>query len=152
MPELLSRQEQTIRIDLEVTRLKAEARSKAEQRDGLEGRVARVDELSAQLKARPAFLAADRSLDVAFVPYTQMDGVEPGAHVYSCVWGLFFCKEVGTVKDLVPGEVAMTDPWGNQARGLYAVLGLDDRDAAKSKILRVRSVPSQPDPGGVSQR
>jgi hypothetical protein len=79
-----------------------------------------------------------RSLDVAFVPYTQIDGVAPGAPVYSCIWGLFLCKPVGTVAELVPGEVILPDPWGNQARGQYAVLDLHDRGSAKARTLRVR--------------
>ena len=32
----------------------------------------------------------------------------------------------------------LPDPWGNQARGQYAVLNLADHEAAKSKTLRVR--------------
>jgi hypothetical protein len=142
MPELATRQEQMIRLDLEITRLKSENRSKAAQKSALADRVARIDELAAQLKTRPAFLATQRSLDVAFVPYTQMSGVEPGAPVYSCLFGLFLCKDVGRVSDVVPGEVAMTDPWGNPARGLYAVLSLTDRESAKSKTLRVRATQS----------
>ena len=139
MPELATRQEQMIRLDLEITRLKSENRSKAAQKTALADRVAKIDELAAQLKTRPAFLATQRSLDVAFVPYTQMSGVEPGAPVYSCLFGLFLCKDVGRVSDVVPGEVAMTDPWGNPSRGLYAVLNLTDRESAKSKTLRVRA-------------
>jgi len=77
-------------------------------------------------------------IEVAFVPYTQLDGAKEGNEVYDCVWGLFWCKPVGTMSELVPGEVILPDPWGNQARGQYAVLDLTDHSAAMSKTLRVR--------------
>jgi hypothetical protein len=141
MPELITRQEQLIRLELEVSRLESERRSKQALKRAVDDRIAKIDEYAAQLRGRPMFRAIERSVDVAFVPYTQLPGVVAGASVYSCVWGLFLCKPVGTVTEVVPGEVVLPDPWGNQARGQYAVLELSDRDAAKSKTLRVRSVP-----------
>jgi len=139
MPELTTRQEQMIRLELEVVRLESETRAKLAQRSALVDRVAKLDELTGQLKSRPIFQAAAKSLCVAFVPYTQIEGVTRGADVYSCVWGLLFCTAVGTVSDLVPGEVAAQDPWGTPARGQFALLDLRKPEAAKSKTLRVRS-------------
>jgi len=46
---------------------------------------------------------------------------------------------VGTVSELVPGEVVQPDPWGASTRGQYAVLDLRDHRSARSKTLRVRS-------------
>ena len=89
-PELLTRQEQMIRVDLEIVHLNSEKHAKAAQKRALEERIATIDELVAQLKGRPIFKAAEQSLDVAFVPYTQIDGVAKGAAVYSCVWA-FSC-------------------------------------------------------------
>lgn len=139
MPELLAREEQLVRLELEILRLNSERRSKEAQRRALEERLSKIDELTTQLRSRPVFQATEMSLDVAFVPYTQLEGVEPGARVLSCVWGLFFCKDVGTVSALVPGEVVLPDPWGSPARGQYAVLTLHDRSSAMAKVLRVRA-------------
>lgn len=136
--DMLARQEQGIRIDLELTRLASEARAKEAQRSALQQRIAKIDELSIQLRSRPIFRAVEQSLDVAFAPYTQMSGVQPGAPVYSCVWGLFSCRPVGTVTEVVPGEVVLPDPWGSQARGQYVVLQLVDHESAKAKTLRIR--------------
>ncbi len=138
-PEQLTREEQMIRVELDLVRLQSEKRSKAAQRGAISERLATIDELEAQLRGRPISQATSRSLDVAFVPYTQLAGVTAGAEVYSCVWGLFFCHNVGHVAQLVPGEVILPDPWGSQARGQYAVLDLHEHEAAKAKVLRVRS-------------
>jgi len=139
MPEVIAREEQMARIELEVLRLESEHRAKLFEKKLLVDKLAMLDELEAQMKTRPMFRAAEQSMDVAFVPYTQMSGVHRGAVVQECVWGIFQCKAVGEVTELVPGEVVLPDPWGNQARGQYAVLKLNNRDSAKAKTLRVRS-------------
>jgi hypothetical protein len=139
MPELVTRQEQMIRVDLEIVRIDAERRAKAAQRDALVERVAQVDEMVQQIEERPLFRALEQDLELAFVPYTQLTGVAPGAQVYTCVWGLFWCRAVGSVSQMVPGEVVQADPWGSQVRGEYVVLGLSDHDAARAKTLRIRT-------------
>lgn len=138
-PELVSRQEQMIRVDLEMVRLEADTRAKRAQRGALVERIAQIDEMVQQIEERPLYRAADRDLELAFVPYTQLEGVAPGADVLSCLWGLVWCNSVGTVSELVPGEVVQADPWGSPTRGEYIVLDLRDHDAARAKTLRVRS-------------
>jgi hypothetical protein len=133
-----SQREQATRIELELLQLRTEVRGKRAEIAVLSDKLARVDALEAQLRERPIFQAMDRSLDVAFVPYTQIEGVRVGSVVYECVWGLLFCEPVGRVSELLPGEVAFTDPWGKPARGQYAVLTLSDSTAAQSRSLRVR--------------
>jgi hypothetical protein len=138
MPELVTRQEQMIRVDLEIVRIEAERRAKIAQRDALVERVAQVDEMVQQIEERPLFQAQERDLELAFVPYTQLDGVAAGADVYSCIWGLVWCERVGSVSQTVPGEVVQADPWGSQVRGEYVVLNLTQHEAARAKTLRIR--------------
>jgi hypothetical protein len=138
MPELLAQEGEVIRVELEILHLDSDRRSKTAERAAIISRVAKIEELSEELRRRPLYRAAEGSLDVAFVPYTQLDSVESGAAVYTCVWGLFKCAQVGTVTEVVPGEAISSDPWGTTARGQYAVLNLWDRTSARSKTLRVR--------------
>jgi hypothetical protein len=139
MPELVTRQEQLIRVDLEIVRLDAERRARTAERDALAERIAQIDEMVEQIEERPLFRAMDKDLELAFVPYTQLPGMTPGAEVYQCLWGLVFCRPVGTVAERVPGEVVQPDPWGSSTRGEYVVLDLKDHDAAHAKTLRIRS-------------
>lgn len=145
MPEALGREEQMVRLELEMLRLESEQRAKRVQRGLLVDKLAKMDELEQQLRARPLFRATERSMDVAFVPYTQLAGVARGGDVYECVWGIFRCKAVGKIAEIVPGEVILPDPWGNTARGQYAVLDLQQHESAKAKVLRVRgeALPAQ---------
>ena len=139
MPEVVMREEQVVHLDLELLKLHADVRAKRAERRLATDKLAKLRELETELEARPIFRAVERSLDLAFVPYTQLDGVRPGAIVYDCAWGLFRCKPVGTIAELVPGETVLPDPWGRPARGQYAVLELTSRAAARAKVLRVRA-------------
>ncbi len=139
MPEALMREDQLVRIDLELLHAEADLRLKRAEQRIEHDKLDKIEDLEKQLEARPLFRAIDKRLDVAFVPYTQIDGVHTGAIVYDCTWGVFHCKSVGRVAEVVPGEVVLPDPWGNQARGQFAVLDLTNRESARAKTLRVRS-------------
>ena len=95
-------------------------------------------EMLAELESRPLYRAIEESVDVAFVPYDQLDGVQPGGRVLSCLWGVILCEEVGEVTEVLAGEVATLDPWGEPARGQYAILDLDDPAAVRARSLRIR--------------
>ncbi len=138
MPEVLAAEDQLVRVELSLAQLQSQRTTKLAEKTSVSERLVKLDDLESQLRGRPLYQAIEQNLDIAFVPYTQLDGVAKGAEVYSCIWGFFGCSKVGTVAEVVPGEVIAPDPWGSPARGQYAVLELEDRSAAKAKSLRVR--------------
>jgi hypothetical protein len=137
-PEMLMQQDQLVRVQCEMIRLESERRVKLGERRHLDEELAKIEELLGQLKKRPIFRAIEANTNVAFVPYTQMNGVKSGARIYDCIWGVFACKPVGTVTELLPGEAIVQDPWGSPARGQYAIMDLSDAHAAQAKTLRIR--------------
>jgi hypothetical protein len=138
-PEMVARQDQLVRVELDMLKLKTEIATKRSLARADREELTKIDELVAQMKSRPIFRAIEGNQNVAFVPYTQIDGVHGGAPVYHCsVWGVFACRHVGRVAQLLPGEVAMQDPWGTPMRGQYALLDLFRPEAAQAKVLRVR--------------
>jgi hypothetical protein len=142
-PEVVAHQDQLVKLDLEVLKLEAEARGKRVQRTTDEGQLTKIDQLVGEMKVRPIFRAIESNQNVAFVPYTQIDGVAPGGAVYHCkLWGLFLCRTAGRVSELVPGEVLAQDPWGTPMRGRYSMLELNDPRVAESQSLRVRLEPN----------
>ena len=152
-PEMLVNQEQVVRLSTEIIKLRSDRRSQISEKAHLDEELQMIEQLMAQLKERPTFSAADSNLTVAFVPYTQIDGVEAGATIYDCIWGLFHCQPVGQVTKLLPGEVILPDPWGTMTRGQYATMSIEDVSAAKSRTLRVRprrfgggGAPPKPEP------
>jgi hypothetical protein len=144
-PEMRAQRTELVHIELEILKLENELAEKVVQQRADEEALGKADELIAQMKVRPIFRAIETSQNVAFVPYTQLAGVRAGDDVYACdVWGVFSCRPVGRVAEVVPGEVATQDPWGTPARGQYALLGLTDPLAAQSKTLRIREPAAAP--------
>lgn len=139
-PDALRHQEQLIRIELELNALQTDQRSKLAELQAATTHAARLDQLIAEIKARPVYRAVEREQLLAFVPYTQLPRVSANARVYACrVWSVFDCRPVGRITEVLPGEVAAADPWGAPARGQYATLELDDPEFARAKVLRVRT-------------
>lgn len=138
MPEAAAGNEHTVRVSVEIERLEAEIRGNRAVREAAVASAANQRTLLAELESRPLYRAMSRATDVAFVPYDQIRNVHRGATVLSCTWGLFNCERVGTVDEVMTGEVVTQDPWGEMARGQYVVLALDDSTAIRERVLRVR--------------
>ena len=138
MPEVAAGDEHSARIEIEIERLAAEGRGHRANRQAAAASAAAQRSLLAELEARPLYRAMKAETDVAFVPYDQLDGVKPGAVIVSRTWAVFACEEVGRIKEVMGGEVVTQDPWGEMARGQYAVLELTDREAIRERVLRVR--------------
>ncbi len=138
-PEMIQQRDHLIRVEIDLLGLEAEKMTKEASLIVAKEDAAKLDELIGQMKQLPVFRAIDKQQNVAFVPYTQLDRVVPGAEIRECgLWGVLGCKKVGEVVELLPGEVAMADPWGVPTRGQYAVMRLNDAGSAKAKVLRVR--------------
>ena len=138
MPEVAAGDEHTARVEVEIERLNAEARGYRALRNAAVASAANQRSLLAELEARPLYRAMSKATDVAFVPYDQLEGVHAGSRVLDCTWGLFHCRPVGRVAEVMPGEVVTQDPWGEMARGQYVVLAIDDPKAVRERVLRVR--------------
>jgi hypothetical protein len=138
MPEIVQREEAQARLEVEVVRLQAERRGLLALREVGASSLAELREVMRGIEARPLFRATQEAMDVAFVPYEQLDGVRAGARIIDCELGIFACHDVGTIREVLTGEVVTQDPWGELARGRYAVLDLSDERAVEERILRVR--------------
>lgn len=138
LPDVVAGQERDVHVELELIKLQAERRALMAEKALATESLERMDELLKQVRSRPLYRAINSSTDVAFIPYTQMKGVENGADLMACTWAIFNCHTVGRVKEVLPGEVVAQDPWAEIARGQYAILELDDHEAAKEKVLRAR--------------
>lgn len=138
MPEVVAREEGDVQLEIEILQLQAERRGLVALHDVAVRSVANLQAVMDQIEQRPVYLATREPMDVAFVPYAQLEGVTEGQRILQCTAGIFFCHDVGRVARVLPGEVVTQDPWGELARGRYAVLELADADAVQERILRVR--------------
>lgn len=138
MPEIVAREEADVRLEVEILRLSAERRGLVALLEVGRRSLEDLHDVMAHIEARPAFRATTEEMNVAFVPYEQLDGVRAGARIIDCELGIFACHDVGTIREVLAGEVVTQDPWGELARGRYAVLDLTDERAVEERILRVR--------------
>lgn len=138
LPEIAARAELDTRLEMEVLRLEAERRGLEAARAAGARSLAALHDVMAQIESRPLYRATREHMDVAFVPYEQLDGVHAGARLLQCEAGIFFCRDVGSINEVLPGEIVTQDPWGDLARGRYAVLTLSDAAAVRERILRAR--------------
>ena len=93
--------------------------------------------------AQSAYLrAADQQSTVAFVPYDNLVGLEPGTVLYGCRLEMLWCRPVGKVVDKLPGEVTHKHPHrAAMLRGPLLELRIDDAVAAEKDVLFVGRPP-----------
>jgi hypothetical protein len=137
-PDVVRLDEVRINVELQIARLESEKRAAESRQRAARASLNGMTQLRTELETTPFFLAAEREIDLAFVPYAHLEGVRPGDVVYSCRWFLIGCRETGLITRIFPGEVVTNDPWGSVARGQYAELELSDRSAVAERTLRVR--------------
>jgi hypothetical protein len=129
-----------IKRDYDTSRL--ESQKATEERKALQASLERHDAILTSIKQSPQLRAADQKADVAFVPYSNFEGVAPGTVVYACAFEMVLCHEAGTVKAILPGEVTYKHPHREkQLRGQMVELKLDDADAAEKNVLFIGRKP-----------
>jgi hypothetical protein len=137
-PDVIKFYDDQVRVELEVARLEAEKRSAHARRDAAQAALDDMGQLLRELESRPLYRATQQNTDVAFAPYDHLRRLSVGDDVYACAWSVFACRVVGTVAEVVSGEVITQDPWGELARGQYVTLEMRDRSALFERVLRIR--------------
>jgi hypothetical protein len=137
-PEVAKFADDQVRIEIEISRLEAEKRSAQARQRAARGNLEALDALLRDLETRPLYRAMQEDTDLAFVPYEHLQRFSLSDRVYACTWSIFRCSTVGTIAEIVPGEVVALDPWGALQRGQYVVLALRDHSALYARVLRVR--------------
>jgi hypothetical protein len=129
-----------IKQEYEASRL---ATQKAiETRDTLKTALARQDKLVETLQHTSFLRAMNDHAQVAFVPYDNLGKISKGAELYGCKLGMIFCHKVGTVVEVLPGEVQFKHPQRDKMlRGQMVELKLADVAAATDDVLFVGGKP-----------
>src|SRR5439155_26482224 len=97
-----------IKQEYEASRLATEKATG--MRDALKSALDREDKILATLKQTSYLRALNDHAQVAFVPYGNMHTVERGTSLYGCKLGMVICHKVGTVLEVLPGEVQFKHP------------------------------------------
>ncbi|HSN25629.1 MAG TPA: hypothetical protein VLT45_05070, partial [Kofleriaceae bacterium] len=92
-----------IKQEYEASRL--ETQKAIENRDMLKLALDREEKLLDTLEHTSYLRALGDHAQVAFVPYGNLTKVEKGKGLYACKLGMVICHKVGTVLEVLPGEV-----------------------------------------------
>ena len=125
-----------LRILQELERSQLELAKAGENRQVLQNSLDRYEELVRSIADSPYLLAVAQRSAIAFAPYENLAGVEPGTPLYACTYGLLVCRNVGRVAAVLAGEVSLKHPVHNtMLRGQSLKLELTDARAAEQKTL-----------------
>jgi hypothetical protein len=129
-----------IKQEYETSRLQTQ--KAIDTRDSLKAALARQDKLVDTIRQTSYLRALTDHAQVAFVPYDNLGKLSKGASLYGCRLGMIFCHHVGTVLEILPGEVQFKHPQRDkQLRGQMVELQLDDIAAATDDVLFVGGRP-----------
>jgi len=130
-----------LRIKQEYEASRLETQRAIENRDMLKAALIREDKLVNALKQSSYIKAMSDGAQVAFVPYSNIKNVSKGAGVYGCALTMVFCRKVGTVLEVIPGEVTSKHPNRDKSlRGQMIELKLEG-DSATDDVLFVGGRP-----------
>ncbi len=133
---------EVLKILQDVRRAEVELAKARDARGVLSRTLERYDQMVRTIGDSPYLRAVNGKDAIAFVPYENLDRVQPSAPVYGCAIGPLFCKKVGSVVALLPGEMAYKHPLHNaQLRGQPVQLALGDMHDAERKVLFVGGRP-----------
>jgi len=115
-----------------------------ELRDTLEVSVERQDEVLSSLQHSAYLRALHDHAMIVSVPYRNLSRVSSGAPLYGCRLAMILCRHVGTVIEILPGEVKFRHPYREaELRGQMVEVTLDaeDAEAAADEVLFVGGKP-----------
>ena len=111
-------------------------------RDTLRSSLVRQEQQIASLRSSALLRAIDDGATVALVPYANLHNVTPGTALHACTVSMVWCHEVGTVLQVLPGEIQLRHPHGDTTvRGQMIELRLVDKDAARENVLFAGGAP-----------
>jgi hypothetical protein len=105
-------------------------------RERLKSSLERQDTILAGINQSAYLRAANNGAQVAMVPYSNMKNIEKGTPLYACKLDMVWCHKVGTVRDILAGEVNVKHPNRDaMVRGQMIEMEMTDASAAQDEVL-----------------
>jgi len=130
-----------VRRELEKARLEKENASGkrlplGQRVESLSLRIKDQDAVVGRLAQSPYLKAIENKVTLAFVSNQNLKNVKLGSPLYGCVWGLVWCKKVGTVKAVLDGEVQDIHPHDESIqRGLMVEVDVTEWGANETVLF-----------------
>jgi hypothetical protein len=104
--------------------------------------IARQDKIISGIAESGYLRALGDNASVALVPYENLENLTPGTPLYSCRVAMLVCKQVGTVQEVLPGEVQLKHPKRDTIlRGRMIAMQMSEPSAAQEEVLFAGGAP-----------
>jgi hypothetical protein len=132
-----------MRAALDVAKAQDEIKAYTEALATMDRSIARYGDLLKVLSEDPLLKALNGSLTMAFVPYENLAQAHQGAPVFACRLDMLWCRKVGQVNQILPGEVSQHSPVESKnERGLMLEMKLQDAGhAEQNQVLFLNHAP-----------
>ena len=101
-----------------------------------------LDRRIATILKTPLGRAISQPVVVLFVPYDHSRHFTPGEPLYGCALTIAWCRKVGKLGAVIPGETSFVHPFfAKNMRGFFIEALLSDPEAAKKEVLHVGRPP-----------
>jgi len=132
-----------VRASLDAAKARDEIKAFGEALATLDRSIARYDDLIKVLSEDPLLKALNGSITTAFVPYENLSKARQGVPVFACRFDMLWCRKVGQVARVLPGEVTQHSPVDSKnERGVMLEISLHDvGDAARNQVLFLEHAP-----------
>ncbi len=105
-------------------------------RDRIKKALQRQDQIIKGVTSSAYMRAVDDNATVALVPYSNLKNIEAGTSLYACRVAMLVCREVGTVKEILPGEITVKEPNRDSVvRGRMISMQMSEPEAAENEVL-----------------
>lgn len=105
-------------------------------RERLKESLKRQDQIISGVTSSAFMRAVADNATVALVPYSNLKNIEAGTSLYACRISMLVCREVGVVKDVLPGEVTVKEPNKDSVvRGRMISMQMSEPEAAENEVL-----------------
>lgn len=105
-------------------------------RERLQASIERQDKIIAGIQQSAYLRALADNATVALVPYSNLSNVSRGTPLYGCALDMVFCHRVGTVLEVLPGEIQVTHPTRDLVlRGRMIAMQMTEPTAAQDMVL-----------------
>lgn len=140
--EVLLLEKDLMRLALDREHARGRIAPLQKQLEVIEQTLANYDEIIAAIQASPYLRAFASRVNLAFVPYENLEEVTEGAAIYGCELGLVWCEKAGEVMRVLDGEVTVRHPLHNRdLRGVMVEIRLDTPRWGEEPALHAGNAP-----------
>lgn len=133
---------QSVELKAMLAQLQIQSVTAGQTAEVLKRSIASAERVLNVAKDSPYYRALREEVTVAFVPYTNLEGIEPGDRIYDCYLQVVLCRKVGKIVKIYDAEEHTKHPlFKTDLRGKLVEIKFTDEDSSKSQVVFIGGKP-----------